>query len=211
MSRRVAISVMTMDGLDSVMDPRFGRAHGFVVTDVDASDGAMEIPNEARNVAHGAGIDERQGQGIASSLHLAQIGGFQFGRVGRGHYGHRLFQFLRGRRLAAQRKAVLPIGHVAVVERVPRPEAATAVAVGPQVDRAPAARRVEPHIVVGIGVLPRLVAGAGGDEEGVAVGRAGLEQAHLVHVAVQHEITRLAQRRLGIGSIEIVQPVKGMV
>ena len=37
MPKQVAISVESMDGLDSVLDPRFGRAFGYIVVDVDTN------------------------------------------------------------------------------------------------------------------------------------------------------------------------------
>ena len=56
MSRQVAISVGSMDGLDSPIDPRFGRAHAFLIVDVETGKVIAQFFNDAASAAHGAGI-----------------------------------------------------------------------------------------------------------------------------------------------------------
>ena len=55
MTKRIAISVETLYGLDSIIDPRFGRAFGYVVVDPSTSAIVEELENTSRDAAHGAG------------------------------------------------------------------------------------------------------------------------------------------------------------
>jgi len=55
MSRSVAFTVTTRDGLESPLDPRFGRAAGFVVVDFATREVVAELSNRHREQAHGAG------------------------------------------------------------------------------------------------------------------------------------------------------------
>ncbi len=55
MPKRVAVSVESMDGLQSIIDPRFGRAFAYVVVNVDANTVTAQLENTMRQAAHGAG------------------------------------------------------------------------------------------------------------------------------------------------------------
>jgi len=55
MSKRVAITVESKNGLQSLLDPRFGRARAFLVTDLESRNIIAEVDNESGDLAHGAG------------------------------------------------------------------------------------------------------------------------------------------------------------
>jgi predicted Fe-Mo cluster-binding NifX family protein len=55
MSRRIAISVKSMDGLDSLMDPKFGRAHAFLIVGLENKEIIAQFFNNAASAATGAG------------------------------------------------------------------------------------------------------------------------------------------------------------
>ncbi|MCP4606318.1 MAG: dinitrogenase iron-molybdenum cofactor biosynthesis protein [Proteobacteria bacterium] len=55
MSKQVAISVKSVDGLNSILDPRFGRAFAYVVVDIDTNAVVTQLDNTLRQAAHGAG------------------------------------------------------------------------------------------------------------------------------------------------------------
>jgi predicted Fe-Mo cluster-binding NifX family protein len=55
MSQRVAITVQSRNGLQSSLDPRFGRAPAFLIVDLDSRDIAAELDNESADLSHGAG------------------------------------------------------------------------------------------------------------------------------------------------------------
>ena len=55
MSRRVAISVRNRNGLESALDPRFGRAPAFVIADVESGGLVAEFDNDFAQEAQGAG------------------------------------------------------------------------------------------------------------------------------------------------------------
>ncbi|MCP4600453.1 MAG: dinitrogenase iron-molybdenum cofactor biosynthesis protein [Proteobacteria bacterium] len=55
LSKRVAISVKSMDGLDSQIDPRFGRAYAFLIVELTSGKIATQFFNSAASAAHGAG------------------------------------------------------------------------------------------------------------------------------------------------------------
>jgi predicted Fe-Mo cluster-binding NifX family protein len=55
MSQRVAITVQSRHGLQSSLDPRFGRAPAFLIVDLDSRDIAAELDNESVDLSHGAG------------------------------------------------------------------------------------------------------------------------------------------------------------
>ncbi len=55
MSKKIAVSVETKNGLESFLDPRFGRAGAFIVVDVNSNEVLAEVENKLREAAHGAG------------------------------------------------------------------------------------------------------------------------------------------------------------
>ncbi len=55
MPTRVAVSVESMDGLQSIIDPRFGRAFAYIVVEIDTNTVAAQLDNTTRQAAHGAG------------------------------------------------------------------------------------------------------------------------------------------------------------
>jgi predicted Fe-Mo cluster-binding NifX family protein len=55
MGERIAMSVEMLDGLDSPLDPRFGRAQGFLV--VQDGQTLAQLDNQGVDAAHGAGIN----------------------------------------------------------------------------------------------------------------------------------------------------------
>ncbi len=55
MSKRVAISIRCKNGLESLLDSRFGRAPAFVIVDLDSREITSEFENEFINEVHGAG------------------------------------------------------------------------------------------------------------------------------------------------------------
>ncbi len=55
MSKRILISAMEKEGsLDQPMDPRFGRAHCFLIVEGDT---LTWLDNNARSASHGAGVE----------------------------------------------------------------------------------------------------------------------------------------------------------
>lgn len=54
MSRRIAITVQSLDGLSAPLDPRFGRARAWLLAD-DAGAVLGHLENDARDAVHGAG------------------------------------------------------------------------------------------------------------------------------------------------------------
>ncbi len=57
MPKRVALTVESMNGLESTIDPRFGRAYAYVVVDVDTCTLAAQLGNAMRKAAHSAGTE----------------------------------------------------------------------------------------------------------------------------------------------------------
>ncbi len=55
MSKRVAITVVSKEGLDAKIDPRFGRAEYFLIVDLPERKIVDLIANGAKDLAHGAG------------------------------------------------------------------------------------------------------------------------------------------------------------
>lgn len=55
MSKRVAMTVESKNGLQSLLDPRFGRARAFLIIDQESRDIIAELDNESADLAHGAG------------------------------------------------------------------------------------------------------------------------------------------------------------
>jgi predicted Fe-Mo cluster-binding NifX family protein len=55
MSEKIAITTLTNDGLQSALDPRFGRAAFFLIVDTDTGEIIEEISNQSAAAAHGAG------------------------------------------------------------------------------------------------------------------------------------------------------------
>ena len=53
--KRVAISVRSKNGLESAIDPRFGRAPAFVIVDVEKRKVVAEFDNDFFYVVQGAG------------------------------------------------------------------------------------------------------------------------------------------------------------
>ncbi len=55
MTQRVAISVKSMDGLNSPIDPRFGRAYAFLIVELETGKISAEFFNSTASAAQGAG------------------------------------------------------------------------------------------------------------------------------------------------------------
>ncbi len=55
MSKRAAVSVKSMDGIDSLIDPRFGRAYAFLIVELETGKIVAQFFNSAASAAHGAG------------------------------------------------------------------------------------------------------------------------------------------------------------
>jgi len=55
MSQKAAVSVESLSGAGSILDPRFGRAGGFVIFDVGSGAVVEEVENSGQEQAHGAG------------------------------------------------------------------------------------------------------------------------------------------------------------
>ncbi len=55
MSKRVALSVQSKDGLQSQIDPRFGRAEAFLIVELETEEIFAQFFNDAASAAHGAG------------------------------------------------------------------------------------------------------------------------------------------------------------
>jgi len=55
MARKIAITVIQTDGIESTMDPRFGRTPAFVFVDEDTGEVVGEKVNVAATHGHGAG------------------------------------------------------------------------------------------------------------------------------------------------------------
>ncbi len=86
MSKRVAISVKSMNGLESMIDPRFGRAFAYVVIDVDTNTVVAELENPTRHFAHGAGTEA-----------VAMLASNNVNAVISGRFGPKAFQALSRR------------------------------------------------------------------------------------------------------------------
>ncbi len=84
MSKKIAVSVNRLGDLHALLDPRFGRAVGYVVFDIDSQSMVAEIDNINRQAAHGAGT------GAAATL-----AGNQVNAVISGRYGPKAFQALQ--------------------------------------------------------------------------------------------------------------------
>ena len=69
MSKRVAMSVESKNGLQSLLDPRFGRAPAFLIVDPDDRQIIAELDNDSADVAHGAGT----GSAARMSAHDVEI------------------------------------------------------------------------------------------------------------------------------------------
>ncbi len=55
MSKRVAITIDSLDGLNATLDPRFGRAFAFLIVNSESREVIAQIENESAQAAHGAG------------------------------------------------------------------------------------------------------------------------------------------------------------
>jgi predicted Fe-Mo cluster-binding NifX family protein len=55
MSKRVAMTAESKNGLQSLLDPRFGRAQAFLIIDLDSRGIIAELDNASVDSAHGAG------------------------------------------------------------------------------------------------------------------------------------------------------------
>ena len=71
------------EGLDSPVDPRFGRARGFVIVDIDSGD--LEFVDNEQN------LNAAQGAGIQAAETMSRHG---VGHVITGHCGPRAFRTL---------------------------------------------------------------------------------------------------------------------
>lgn len=76
MTKRLAISVQSEDGLSSILDPRFGRAFAYLVVDVDTTTVIAELENKSRQDTHGAGT------GAAAMLANSNVDAVISGRFG---------------------------------------------------------------------------------------------------------------------------------
>jgi len=76
MKRLIAVSVEEPGGLDSLVDPRFGRAGGFVLIDPDTGQVARTLENEAASAGHGAGTGAA---GLMARNGVAQVVSGRFG------------------------------------------------------------------------------------------------------------------------------------
>ena len=56
MPKRVAISIKSKDGLDSLVDSQFGRAHAFLIVELETQRTVAQFFNDAASTSHGAGI-----------------------------------------------------------------------------------------------------------------------------------------------------------
>ena len=66
MSKHVAVSVRRRGGLQSALDPRFGRAPAFVIVDLDSREVITEFDNEF--------VDEVQGAGTGAAARMSKEG-----------------------------------------------------------------------------------------------------------------------------------------
>ena len=57
--KRVAITVESKNGLQSSLDPRFGRARAFLIVDPDSREIIAELDNDSENIAHGGVLELR--------------------------------------------------------------------------------------------------------------------------------------------------------
>lgn len=55
MNGLIAVTAMSLEGLDAKVDPRFGRAGGFVLVQAEKMEVVDNVPNESVQAAHGAG------------------------------------------------------------------------------------------------------------------------------------------------------------
>ncbi len=76
MSKRVAISVQHKWGLESEIDPRFGRAPAFVIVNMETKQVVIEMDNGFANDAQGAGT------GAAAEMSGAKVNVVISGRFG---------------------------------------------------------------------------------------------------------------------------------
>jgi predicted Fe-Mo cluster-binding NifX family protein len=76
MSQRVAITLQSRNGLQSPLDPRFGRAPVFLIVDLESRDIIAELDNESADLAHGAGT------GAAALMSAHDVASVISGRFG---------------------------------------------------------------------------------------------------------------------------------
>ncbi|MFH2009489.1 MAG: NifB/NifX family molybdenum-iron cluster-binding protein [bacterium] len=76
MAKRIAITVTQTDGIDSSMDPRFGRTPAFVFVDEDTGEVVGEKVNTAAAHGHGAGT------AAAAAMAKQGVGAVISGRFG---------------------------------------------------------------------------------------------------------------------------------
>jgi predicted Fe-Mo cluster-binding NifX family protein len=76
MSKKIAITLAESGGLDTQMDPRFGRAAAFLIVDADEGTVIAEESNGAVAAAHGAGT------AAASTMSRHGVEGVVSGRFG---------------------------------------------------------------------------------------------------------------------------------
>jgi predicted Fe-Mo cluster-binding NifX family protein len=76
MSKKVAITVQSKNGLQSIMDPRFGRAKAYLIVDLDSGEIVSELANVNIEAAHGAGT------GAAAVMNTQQVDAVISGRFG---------------------------------------------------------------------------------------------------------------------------------
>ena len=76
MSKKVAITVQSQDGLEAMLDPRFGRANAYLIVDLDSGEILSELDNVNIEAAHGAGT------GAAAVMNAEQVDAVISGRFG---------------------------------------------------------------------------------------------------------------------------------
>jgi predicted Fe-Mo cluster-binding NifX family protein len=76
MTDNIAITVQSTNGLASLLDPRFGRASGFVIVNRKTRAIVREVENRFVEFAHGAGT------GAASLMQEQEVGAVISGRFG---------------------------------------------------------------------------------------------------------------------------------
>lgn len=55
MTKLIAVSIKSLNGLGSYLDPRFGRSYGFLIVEIETGEIVAQFFNNAASAAHGAG------------------------------------------------------------------------------------------------------------------------------------------------------------
>ena len=75
-TKTIAVTVRKAQGIEAELDPRFGRAHTFLIVDSSSNEVLHEVVNDAVNAAHGAGT------GAASTMAKHSVNAVISGRFG---------------------------------------------------------------------------------------------------------------------------------